>query len=284
MDGIRKGTMFTLSILLLSLSFLYLMETSSVYYNSMKDSAISLSGLETLNVHTDDVAYKFESLLLHSAVNVTITESSGSAEVAFEENVPISSQYQLDMINLKQFIETYSAFNTTIDIGDARKPKLYIDPHDITVNHGAGKVTFTTENTTQSAGKIGGYDVIIRLNATTPVMNWTYENTLPESDPDAIYFHMGMQGTNGTLSTVKYLDRNAYSELKLVESNDTIIFIRVIPSASLEVGYETDAYVKTTVYINDTADNTSVELGRNIVAAALNSTGFISKTTGVVIR
>lgn len=265
MGRMRKGVLLTISILVIASSFLFLLTHISLYSNSMKDATASLSNFEKINMQFDSASYGIKQILLTESMNI----SAEGTNISFSKNLSIATNYKYDLSNFRQFIEAYSSVNTTIDISEALSPKLYIGPQNIVIDHQNGKINFTPENTVQSAGNIEGYDVLITLNVPTLWINWSQSSELPESNPDSMYFHLGMQGSNGTMYMEKYIDKYNPTEFGLVNSqNVTLITISANSPASLSINYTIDMYLKTIVRLNNSA---SVELGRDIVNVTVDS-------------
>lgn len=265
MGGMKKGLFFTLSVLLLATSFLYLVASASLYTNSLKTTAISLSTIGQLNVYTDSIVYNIRTLFSEFA-EVTVDEDAGIVKISFEEDIPRLGSYSSDLIGFREFAETYGRFNTSINITEAQHPKLYLHPYDITVDHAVGRIEFDPEDNPGSAGKVTGYDVLFKIDERTPWLNWTEISELSSSDPDAVYFHIGVQGENGTVSETRYLNKYNYSELKLLDwDNESLVVIQLSPPAELIVNHNMEANMETVIYLNGSLENTSVELGRDII-------------------
>lgn len=282
MGKVRKGMFFTISVVLLSTAFLYLLASVSLYSNSLKATAASLIELERLNVHTDDVAHQIKSILLSGGLDITITRPE-HVLVTFEEHVPPAGNYYVDLTNFRDFAETQSPFNTSINITEARIPKLYINPYNITASHHIGEMMFTPEDT-DSADNVISYNISIIIGEEILWMNWTNITEVSDSDPDALFFHLGLQGTNGAVSTNKYLDKYNSTELRLLDSkNRTKFVIQIDSPAALTVHYNMEAYLKTEIYLNNVGEDTSVELGRSIISTRSESPEGSEKTLGVIL-
>ncbi len=280
MEGMKKGVLYTLSVFLVSTSLLYLLASASLYSNSLKTTTTTASSIESINAYSDGVRYQIKSLLASEVVNITVTENEGNTDVVFEEELPAGNGYSEALLTLKEFVEADIRFNTTMNITEARKPKLCIMPCNLTVDHHAGKVVFLPEDSQESEEKIAGYSVLIRTNESVPELNWTLINEAGPFEEEALYFHMGLQGKNGVVSTTKYVDRGDYSELRLVDSDNESVFVFQIDApGSLTINYNTNAKMEATAHIRDTVDNVYVELGRDILTV---TSGETKKISGVV--
>ena len=74
------------------------------------------------------------------------------------------------------------------------------------MDHPASKVVFTAQDSPVSAGSITAYDLQVFTNESTLNPVWINESTVSPSSPNAVYFHLAMQGANGTVYTEKYLN------------------------------------------------------------------------------
>jgi len=286
MGGMKKGMLFMLSVLLLSITLLYLLSSTSLYSNSLKITAASLSNIERLNAHSDSVSYQIKSIFLNGASDVDIYAMEGMNVVSVTETVPISLDYYTDIFFFKEFAEMRSELNTSVNITDALRPRLYVHPYNITIDHGVGRTVFIAEEGQGSAGSVTGYNVLLIINGTTPWINWTNITEVSAYDPSALSLHLGLQGTNGTIAVDKYLDKYSYSEMHLMDRyNNSLFVVQLEPPASLKINYNAGAVLETEIYLNDTAEeDISVELGKQILYADLEGLGEGSKKSGVFIN
>lgn len=285
MGGMKKGILFTVSLMLIASSFLFLLAAASLNSNSARLSTIELAALERLNAHSDEIAYQLESILASDAVSVAIASNPNkTGTLTFSENLPFGTTYYLDLQRFRDFAEGNSEFNTSIDLNEARIPKLYVSPQNITMDHPTSKVVFTAQNSSLSAASITSYDLQVFTNESTLNPIWINASEVPPSSPNALYFHLAMQGSNGTAYTDKYLDKYKYSEVKFVDaSNASIMVFQFFSPASLTINYKNEFFLKTTIYLNRTTENTSVELGNNIISASTIQPTAITKVSGVRI-
>lgn len=286
MGGMKKGMLFMLSVLLLSTSLLYLLSSTSLYSNSLKITAASLSRIERLNMNSDSVSYQIKSILLNGASDVEIYSMEGLNVISVTETVPLSVDYYTDIFFFKEFAEMRSELNTSVNITDALRPRMYVHPYNITIDHTVGRTEFIAEDSPGSAGSVTGYNVLLVINGTTPWINWTNITEVSAYDPDAVSFHVGLQGTNGTVAVDKYLDKYSYSEMHLMDRyNNSLFVVQMDAPASLKVNYNAGAVLETEIYLNDTAEeDISVELGKQILYTDLGELGDGSKKSGVFIN
>lgn len=276
MGGMSRGILYTISVLLMAVSFLYLLLVISSHTSSIKTAAEGLSDIETLNSGFDSASYGMKALLTREVANIT----RSGFNITFEENLSTTgnTDYYADVPEFEKFMEFRSGIETSINTSEARRPRLYISPQNISVDHLPGKITFTPQNSQESAGNITGYEILARVELDTPSYYWEEISELNESDPDAMQFHLGLEGDNGTITTTKYLDKYGDSELRLVnEYNQSVMGVRIESPAVVAVNYNADIDLKIIIGLTTRA---SVELGQDIITV---STGQLEKTGKVTV-
>ncbi|GEM_PF-1436675 len=274
----KKGLLFTLCIVLVASAFLHLALSISLYSNSLTSSLITLSGFERVNAQFDSASYGFEMILANEAFNITYSGNN----ISLFFNTTRYDSYQADVSAFEQFMEAYSLVNTSINTTDALKPKLFIQPQNIVIEnvrgYGNGTINITPQNLVSSYDPITGYDVLIIAQADTPWLNWTSLSELAEGNPNAIYFHMGFQGTNGTTYITKYLDKTASSGVQLLNSqNRSMMEIRINSPAAVFFEYNLDMYLNIIIRLNSTS---YIEMGTNVINV---SSGVNGEKVGSVI-
>lgn len=271
--GGMKGIL-TLSVLLLASALLLLVASISLYTNSLQSTNVPLSNLERVNAQFDSPAYWTRNILLIEAVNVTKQGNN----ILFEENLTVSGTYVSDISRFKEFIENNTLLgrndiNVTLDITEAQMPKMYIMPQEIEVDHPSdNQVTFTPQNTVQSAGDVNGYVLYIVVNQDVPRIRWPDNlSEVPSSDPNALYFEINVQGNNQFRSDTRYLDKYQLSIAEIDgAATQPSVTIEIDSPAKMDLTYNsgnkvseyTNMSLNTTIQLNSSA---SVELGRNII-------------------
>jgi len=258
----KKGILFTLSILLIASSFLYLTTILSNYSNSIKISSAALSELESITMQFDSGSFAIKQLFSNEAFNISIENNN----VTLVLNTSKYSDYSSDILYLEQFLEFYSSTNISIDFPSLSVPTVYLEPLHILVNQTDSEMFIVP----QSTNKILGYDFQMKIPAATPKFNWSVLNELPESNPNSMYFHLGLQGNNGSITTTKYLDKINPTKLQLLnQANKSIITISINNPASVTLTYTLPMYLKSIVRLNS---STYVELGTDSITVNTGST------------
>lgn len=274
----KKGLLFTLCIFLVASAFLQLTLSISLYSNSLTSVLIPISTFEKIGAQFDSASYGLKTILLTEAFNFSYTGNN----LSLFFNTSIFNDYSGDISAFEQFIEAYGTVNTNINTTDAIHPKLYLQPQEIVINnykgYSNGTISISPQNTSSSAGQVNGYDILVIAQANTPNLNWTSLAELAEDDPNAMYFHMGFQGTNGTCSVTKYLDKHTSSGLQLLNSyNRSMMTIRISSPASVLIEYNLDMYLNIIIRLNSTS---YMEIGTNVINV---SSGVNGEKIGPVI-
>ncbi|VVB58761.1 Uncharacterised protein [Candidatus Anstonella stagnisolia] len=274
-SGKHKGIAITAAVLLLSSALLYLMLAVSTYSNSLKDSNAQLVQIEELNSQFDSVAYGLRVIELGEAMNISYAGSN----ITFTENTTRLLNYSNDVRRWAVFAGAFAPANVSINASDATRPKLNLRGRGIEVDNAVGRITYTPQNSQASAGNVSGYDVSIWVSRPTPSLNWTSMQNVSPSSIDAMYFHVGLQGTNGTVSDTRYLNKSRFSELRMQDSgNASIIVVQADSPAALKIFYNADIYIKTVLQLSSSGG--AIELGNS----ALNvSVGNAHKIGSVIV-
>jgi hypothetical protein len=264
MGKVKKG-LTTLSVLLLASAILYLIYSFSMYSNSLKEVNNDIVDFDNTNLCFDSVSYGVKSIMAQGAMNISISGNN----ISFKKNTSLSTQYAQDILSFNQFISGGCSYgNASMDTTELGRPRAYIMPQNIEVDNFPGRVTFTPQNSTASAGQVMGYSILIRIDAATPTINWTGISILTPSDPHAMYINIGVQGNDGGRSNSTYISKEAFSEVKLLTaSNQTLATFQFNSSAQLKAYYATDMVIETIVILNESAH---VETRANIINASVS--------------
>src|SRR3989339_305608 len=147
-----------------------------------------------------------------------------------------------------------------------------------TVSYGINRILANEKvNISISSGKIEGYSLLFKINQQTPAFNWTNKTEVLPSDPNSLYIHVGLQGTNGTVYYTGYLNRDSYNKLSMVNAtNHTIVVVTIYPTANLTINYNLDMYLKSIMRLNSSA---SAEMSEN----SINTSTIYGKKLGKVV-
>lgn len=259
MGRLRKGMLFTISVLLLASSFLYFVNSISSYTNSLRLSTTTMADAENINMQYDSLAYGIEKIAKEETINITFQGTN----ISFVENIDVSNQYPTDLSRFVNFTYLFGVINHSVNISEAQNPKLTILPQNIEINHVENNITFTPENTSSSYDNITKYEILMQATVNTPWFNWTSLNEVGQGNPNAVYVHIGFQGGNGTTYITKYLDKHDRSEVHLMNSqNQSMMSVRLEEPATVTLDYNLDMYLNVIVGLDS---NAYVELGTDII-------------------
>jgi len=270
MGKVKKGLLFTLSMLLLGSSFLFLSASLSAYSFSLKNNAQVINNFEKINSQFDGASYGMGEIFEHEALTITQVGNN----VHFEEEISGfgKQNYTRDVMQFKQFIQSYGRVNVSIDDAEAGNPKMYLMPQNISIDHRPGSIIFSPQNYSGSEESVEGYDILIKINHPTPTINWTNASEVSGSNESALYFHIGLQGSDGAVSDTVYLDRYAESELRLLNSeSQSIVTVQIESPATLTLNYNVDMYLNAVVVLNNSIEY--IELGQDAVEVEMGPDG-----------
>ncbi len=226
----------TLMVLLLATALVLLTMAlgSSASYQSLVNA--NLTTAMGAGAEADMASFGIRQILAAEGVNVTYSVFNAN----FTDNVSTLANYSADLSRYASFAQGRSAYNLSINTTEASRPKFYLRPLNITVDYPPGGFNVTPFNSTASAGHVVGYNVLLVSPQPALHLNWTNRSNVSNSSADALFFHVGLQGSNGTAADTVYLNRSAYSELRLLNaSNKSIATLRFFAPAALSITYDT---------------------------------------------
>lgn len=254
MAKIKKGVLFSLSILLLASALLYLVASVSNYVTSLGSATSTLSGFERVGSQFDSASYGIQEISKNSGIDVSFDDTN----LTLEMDTSLIENYFSESSAFAQFVQAYSRVNTTITNDDGHAIRLKLLPQNIDINYSATSVNIRPKSISGSADNVRSYEVLIKMPTPTPKLNWTQLSELPSSDPNAIRVRIALQGTNGTAYTEKYLDRHSTSSLDFLNAqNQSMMRLTTDAPTALTLSYNLDTYLKIIVGLNN---KTEVEL------------------------
>jgi len=267
----KKGIAVTAAMLLLAGALLYLALVVSNYNTSLRQAAISIGEMDEAYSQMEATAHGFRQLELSQGVNVSVR----GGNVTLAQNTSRLLEYSENVQRWAEFAAAFSDANVSIVLGDAKRPRVYLEPIGVEVDNAPSRVGYTPQN----VQNVSGYDISIWVREQAPIINWSSISTLPPADPNAMYFHIGVQGTNGVVSDTKYLAKNGSSELRLQNaSGSPIIVVQASPPAALKVFYTRGIYIKTVLL-----SNASGGIVAHVSGCEVSATRESAKAAGGVI-
>ena len=264
--GKRNGSL-TFSAMLLAAALLFLTTTVSLYIQAMGAATAEAAGMENIAAQSDAAAYSLSSVLLAEAVNI----SSSGANITFFLDSANLWRYRLGIDGFKAFAEAYSGPGSFAlsanNSSDAARPRLYIRPQNIAADFTEGSMNFTPA----ANGQVAGYDAAFKISSANPSINWTSISAVDSTSPDAIYFHIGVQGKGKADSDTRFLNRSSSSTLDVRNNKGELQFrITVGPSSQLLTSYFVPLTSTATIMLNASSPVDYTELGANIINVRLD--------------
>ena len=267
----RRGILYTFAMFLLASSLLYLVQSLSTAQNSFTSTDTVLADFEAAITQRGSVDAGLRRILSNELLNIsqirTMPFDPSPYYLAFNETLGASFGYSEDVQRFGQFVGSYwSNANVSVNATEVMRPRLYVLPHNITVDHpDNATITFTSQNTTNSEGKILGYFVTIWTDQQTPTLNWSTIAEVPPSDPIVLLFSISVFGSSGSAyDGPRYLNRYSLSQLQLLNSTSGVVAtLQINGSADIRTNYSTTLNnIETTLYMKN---KSSVYLGENAV-------------------
>jgi len=265
-EGKRSGSL-TFSAMLLAAALLFLITTVSLYIQAMGAATAEAAGMENIAAQSDAASYSLSSILRSEAVNI----SSSGSNLTFSLDSANLWRYRLDAARFKSFAEAYSSpGNFTLNANnssEAARPLLYIRPQNITADFTEGSMNFTPA----ANGQVAGYDTAFRISTPNPAINWTSISVVNSTDPNALYFHIGVEGKGKGDSDTRWLNRSSTSTLEVKNNKGELQFrVTVGPQSKMLTSYFVSITATATLMLNSSARADYTELGANIINVRLD--------------
>ncbi|MCL6088618.1 MAG: hypothetical protein M1530_00440 [Candidatus Marsarchaeota archaeon] len=263
--GARRQGFLSVAAYALALALLFLLSSMSNYSISLSETGAALSRLEVTGAGFDAASFGMAQILRRE----TVSPAYSGFNLSLFLRLPFTANYTQDVGRWQAFAQAYGApASVSINTSEAARPVLYVRPQNITIEYQAGRVLITPQNATFSQGQVLGYDDLMRISQPVGRLNWTQKSNVSPADPSALYFHIAVQGTNGTVSDTQYLNRSALSEVRLLDALDrSVMTVQVNPEAALRVYYDTSIGGNLTTVLGLNSSST-LELGTNVINAA----------------
>jgi len=252
----------TISALLLGTLLLVLVSSIALYSHQLSQTTTTLARLQSVMRELDSTEFGLRSLQDNAGVRITFD----GFNVSLRQNLSNLSNYRIIASRFASFASSAARpANLTLDTVSISGPVFFLRPSNISINYTAAGLIAIRPPNPSTASNITGYDLLARLNS--PALNpyWANQSTLSNSSPDAIYLHIGMQGTNGTFSQTIFLNRSAYSELQMRDaSNHSQMTLQLQAPSALSIYYDLalDADLDTNLLLSE---RNEVELGTNVI-------------------
>src|SRR3989338_5215201 len=158
--GYKRGILFTMSVLLLSISLVSLAILLSENSAKSKRGAVAVLDIDRVSGAYANIESQLVRILSHSS-NITVR---GNYAI-FNESLPFSSQVETDVDRFVQFESDFADLNVSIDASNLKVGSFMIQPNNITVTHPGNEFRITPQDAPGSAEKVTSYDVNITYPA-----------------------------------------------------------------------------------------------------------------------
>ncbi len=269
MAGARKGILFTISVLLLSISLLafatYLAEQTA----KSRQTAISLLELDRTTDTYEDLQSDL-GLMLSGSINVTVQNST----VLLSENLPIAPGAASDFDRFAQFEGNFSDLNVTLSLSNLKQGSLLVQPGAIAITHSPADFFITPGDSQGSSGSVRSYELNITSQPSwADGASW---GAVSNSSENRTSVRILVRDTrlvpifdSGQMS----LDKNGTSRLNITQGGSLVGFVQFAPASAVQVHYSGNIGLKASIGLTNPA---YVEANDTIsVLSAANKTGRI---------
>lgn len=267
--GKKRGVLFTVSMLLLSVSLLSFATNLAEQAAKSRSTSISLLEID----RTADTYADVESELariLSTSVGVSVENST----VFLNETLPIRAGTDADFDRFAQFEQNFSDLNISMNLTSLKAGSLLVQPGDIAIAHSQTEFNITPIDSQESAGSVRSYDINITyqpMGADSAV--W---ETISGSDPSNTSVHIRVVDASysfifdsGTITMDKY----GTSRLNITQGGALVGFVQFAPPSAVQVYYASNIGLKASIGLSTPV---YVEANDTItVSSASNRTGRV---------
>ncbi len=266
--GKRRGVLFTVSMLLLSMSLLsfatYLAEQAA------KSGQTSISLLE-IDRAADTYADVESELarILSTSIGISVDNST----VLLNETLPIRAGTDADFDRFELFERNFSDLNISMNLTNLKAGSLLVQPGGIAITHSQAGLNITPKNSQGSAGSVRSYDI----NMTFQPMGadsaaW---DVLSNSSPSQTVVHIRVQDAiySFNFDTYQSVDKYGDSRLNITQGGALVGFVQFTSPSAVQVYYASNIGLKASIGLSTRA---YVEANDTIsVISASNRTGNV---------
>lgn len=267
----KRGVLFTVSVLLLAISLVSLAIILSEQSAKSKRTVIGIMDIDRVSDQYSNMEAQL-SEILSSRINVSIKGN----EITLNESLPLPAQLAQDIDRFAQFETMYSDLNMSMNLTSLKNASFMIMPNGIGVAHETGAFYMTPSDTPESAGAVQYYDV----NVTYPAASvdnavWQSISYSSNGSADAVWVHVRVRDASFAYMDDFYatLDKYSTSYLNITQGGVQVGFVQFSSPAAVQVNYSGNIGLKASVGL---ANQAHVEANDTIsVLASANRTGRV---------
>lgn len=267
-SGKKRGVLFTVSMLLLSISLLSF--ASYLAEQAAKSGQTSISLLE-IDRAADTYADAESELarILSTSIGISVENST----VLLNETLPIHAGTGADFDRFELFERSFSDLNVSMNLTNLKAGSLLVQPGDIAITHSQAGFNITPKNSEGSAGSVRSYDI----NLTFQPMGadsaaW---DAMSNSSPSQTSVHVRVQDASYSFNfdTYQNVDKYGTSRLNITQGGALVGFVQFASPSAVQVYYASNIGLKASIGLSAQA---YVEANDTIsVISASNRTGNV---------
>lgn len=264
----KRGMLFTLSVMLLSISLLTFASALSQQSAKSKATAAVLAEVDRAGGAYENVEHALEQVISPS-INISVRNST----VYINESLPLSSQIATDLDRFAQFQSLYADQNITMSLADLKGGYFVIRPGEVIVTNAPGEFFITPQNSPESSGTLDSYHVeMVYPVGQVDAAQWA---SVSNGSASRMSVSVRVRDANYVvlLDFEQQLDRHGTSVLNVSNGGSQVALVQFSSPAALYVQAAGNIGLKTSVgFTNPVGVETNDVLE---VRSAANKTGNI---------
>lgn len=246
--GKRRGVLFTVSMLLLSMSLLSF--ASYLAEQAAKSTQTSISLLEI--DRTSDTYADLETELariLSTSIGISVDNST----VLLNETLPVRAGTDADFDRFAQFERNFSDLNISMNLTNLKAGSLLVQPGEIAITHSQTGLNITPKNSQDSAGSVGSYDINITFQSMgADGAAW---DALSNSSQSQTAVHIRVQDAiySFNFDTYQNVDKYGASRLNITQGGALVGYVQFAPPSAVQVYYASNIGLKASIGLSTRA-------------------------------
>jgi len=267
-SGGKQGVLFTVSVLLLSISLLSFAIYLSEQTAASRHTAVSLLEIDRTMDTYADIENELVKILMNS-LNVTVENST----VFLNASLPMRPGAEEDFERFRLFEKNYSDLGVEMNLTSLKAGSLLIQPGEIAILNSQSDLNITPKDSLESAGGVVSYDFSLTFQPMgADSASWV---ALSDSSASQVQVHIRVQDASYSFiyDTVQSVDKYNYSLLKITQGGAEVGFVEFYPPSSARIHYGSNIGLKASIGLSNPV---YVEANDTIsVRSAANKTGRV---------
>ncbi|VVC00889.1 Uncharacterised protein [uncultured archaeon] len=270
-EGKKRGILFTVSIMLLSISLLSFAMALSDQAAKSKRAATALADIDRITDIYSNMEDEIGDIVSESA-NMSVANGT----VYLNASLPYSPQVATDLGNFAAFEAnaTEQDIAVRMNLTNAKAGTFLIQPGSTEITQSPGAFYITPKNTAEGAGSLSSYDVSLMFPSASA--DGAFWDVVASGDnATGVLVHVRVQDASyaTNLDFYETLDKYRTSRLNITQGGATVGYVQFESPGKLGVHYADNMGLKASVGFSNPV---YVEANDNIsIAGAVNMTGRV---------